>query len=87
MGKFTERFMDEMSRRQTARLNARLFQFAEQKASAMRAEGKSASDIAVYLGEMLGCPCCGPQWYQKVVAEAYQEQGLPLPPELVGVTI
>jgi hypothetical protein len=36
------------------------------------------------LGQVLGCPCCGPAWYVNFARRTYEAMGEPIPPELGG---
>jgi hypothetical protein len=36
------------------------------------------------LGRILGCPCCGPEWWATLVIGYSERHGLPVGPELDG---
>jgi hypothetical protein len=36
------------------------------------------------LAKVLGCPCCGPAWYQRMSIRWHKAHGYPVPPELGG---
>lgn len=36
------------------------------------------------LVKLLGCPCCGPDWYARPIIWADEMTGTPVPPELEG---
>jgi hypothetical protein len=49
---------------------------------AERARRLAAVLLAWPLVRTLGCPCCGPGWYQAFMRWSYRLAGDPLPPEL-----
>jgi len=36
------------------------------------------------LVKIMGCPCCGPRWYARLMIWAHEVLGEPVPPELEG---